>query len=543
MRTTGLTNERGMASLIAIIMVGLLTLLGIAALQTSDDEVSIAGNEMQEMKAFYAAEAGLEQAAATLQEEYEATNAPPTTMPAGNDTINHCVVAYNTSDDGAPTTRELTQGTLAGLHALVKSFSINSTGVSLGEKGRVDMSQSFETALIPLFQFAVFYGNDLEIAPGADMNLVGRVHSNGNLWVQANNTLRMDSYVTCSGSMLHGRKGPEPVSNGDVLIKNASGNYVSMKQGSGWLEHTDAEWFDSSISRWGGRVQDAAHGQGELNLPLNGSSDPHKIIEPAAGGNADSYELKSTVKIVNGQAYNKVGGVWTNVTATFTTLGILTYTADKFKDQREGKKVDVTDLDVGKLYANGYGPSNGVVYFSDDIGGSTEWPALRLKNAATLGSGLTVASQNPVYTLGNYNTVNKKPAAIISDAITFLSASWNDIYGDSSKTKRVAQTTTINASYVTGNTETTPTNYNGGFENLPRFLETWSGKTLNWLGSAVNLWNSRQAVGKWNGTYYDPPSRSWVYDTDLDDPNKLPPETPMVRVFQRTGWKQEFVGE
>ena len=106
-----------------------LTLLGIAALQTSDDEVSIAGNEMQEMKAFYAAEAGLEQAAATLQEEYEATNAPPTTMPAGNDTINNCVVAYSTTDDGAPTTRELTQGTLAGLHALVKSFSINSTGV------------------------------------------------------------------------------------------------------------------------------------------------------------------------------------------------------------------------------------------------------------------------------------------------------------------------------------------------------------------------------------------------------------------------------
>ena len=33
-----------------------------------------------------------------------------------------------------------------------------------------------------------------------------------------------------------------------------------------------------------------------------------------------------------------------------------------------------------------------------------------------------------------------------------------------------------------------------------------------------------------------------VYDTDLDDPNKLPPESLVVRVFQRTGWKQSNVG-
>jgi hypothetical protein len=84
--------------------------------------------------------------------------------------------------------------------------------------------------------------------------------------------------------------------------------------------------------------------------------------------------------------------------------------------------------------------------------------------------------------------------------------------------------------------------YNGGLENLPRYLEVWSGVTFNWTGSAVNLWNSLQATGNWSGTYYTPPDRNWSYDTDLDDPNKLPPETPSVRVFQRTGWKQEYVG-
>ena len=79
-----LSSDRGMATLIALIMVGMLTLLGLAAMSTSDDEVTIAGNERQETKAFYAAEAGLERAGAALQTEYEATGLPPTTMPAGS---------------------------------------------------------------------------------------------------------------------------------------------------------------------------------------------------------------------------------------------------------------------------------------------------------------------------------------------------------------------------------------------------------------------------------------------------------------------------
>ena len=64
MRLSIWKSEGGFATLVAIIMVGMLTLIGLAALSTSDDEVTIAGNGLQEMRAFYAAEAGLEKAAA-----------------------------------------------------------------------------------------------------------------------------------------------------------------------------------------------------------------------------------------------------------------------------------------------------------------------------------------------------------------------------------------------------------------------------------------------------------------------------------------------
>jgi hypothetical protein len=542
MYLTGVKSDRGMATLIALIMVGMLTLLGLAAMTTSDDEVSIAGNERQETRAFYAAEAGLERAAAGLQTEYEATGLPPTTMPSGNDSINGAVVAYNTVDDGPATQRTLTNGSLAGLRALVKSFTINAIGISPVDHGKVALSQSFETDLIPVYQFAVFYGQDLEIAPGPDMTLVGRVHSNQDMYLQSGANLNMDSYVTAAGSLYHGRKGPGSADAGDVKIKNASGTYVSMKQGSGWMDAHQANWYDSSVARWNGRVQDESHGQKALNLPLTNSSDPHKVIEPASGGNSDSYENQATLKIIDNKAYQKVAGAWVDVTAAMTAAGVITYTADKFTDQRENKKVDVTDLDVAKLYTSGYAPSNGIVYFSDNIASSSEFPGLRLKNGSTLNAGLTIASANPIYTVGNYNSVNKKPASLLADAITYLSGSWDDSKSTLAKSNRVATATTVNASYMTGNVATTSTVYSGGFENLPRFLETWSGKDFTWRGSAVCLWASRQSTGSWTGTYYDPPTRKWYYDIDLDDPSKLPPGTPTVRVFDRTGWQEQYVG-
>ncbi len=535
-----LNSQNGVATLIALIMMTMLTLIGLAAMNTSDDEVSIAGNELHEMQSFYASEAGLDAASAIIQRNYDTTGVPPSTMPTGVLNINSCNVSFSTSDNGAATQEILTNGTMAGLHSLVKSFTISATGTSTTDNSKVVLSQVFQVALVPIFQFAVFYGNDLEIAPGPDMTLIGRVHSNGNLWLQSNVSLKMDSYVTASGDILYGRKGPGGAGAGDVLIKDATGAYVSMKEGAGWLDANDNHWYDSSTARWDGRVEDASHGQQALNLPLNTTGgDEHLMIERETG-NPDSYESKATIKFIDGQGYQKVGGVWNNVTADMVAKGIIKYTANKFYDGRENQWVDVTDLDVGKLYDNGYAPSNGVIYAADAVG-SGEFPALRLKNAAEIDYPLTVASQNPVYTQGNFNSVNKKPAAIFGDAVTFLSTNWNDANSGLALGSRTANATTVNASFMTGNVETTSTNYSGGFENLPRFLENWASKNFTWKGSMVNMWTSEQAIGSWNGSYYSPPNRIWAYDTALDDPANLPPQSPVVRVFQRVGWKQENV--
>ena len=335
MKCTHCNSERGIATIIAILMVGMLTLIGLAALSNSDDEVSIAGNELQELRAFYAAEAGLETAAAGLQQQYESTGLPPTVMPIGFDSLNDCRVTYITVDNGAAEQRTLSLGTLAGLHALVKSYSMTSVALSHIERSRVMIEQSFETALVPIFQFAVFYNQDLEMHPGPDMTLVGRVHSNGDLWVHPLNDLKMDSYVTAHGRMIHGdKKLGYATRTGDVLIKDSDGNYKAMKQGGAWVDNNYADWYDSSVTFWDGRVQDEAHGAAELNVPLAGSTDAHALIERASG-NPDSYENKATLKFIDGVAYQKVGAAWMDVTANMVADGVISFGTDQFYDDRE----------------------------------------------------------------------------------------------------------------------------------------------------------------------------------------------------------------
>jgi hypothetical protein len=139
-----------------------------------------------------------------------------------------------------------------------------------------------QDALIPLFQFAVFYEYDLEIAPGPNMTLGGRVHSNSNMYLQSSNNLNIDSYLTAAGSIFHGRKegSGQSENNGNVMIRDAGGVYQNMLNGDGtWLDSRSNSWVDNSLSRWNSRVEDSNHGISELNMPVvvNGpSTDPHR---------------------------------------------------------------------------------------------------------------------------------------------------------------------------------------------------------------------------------------------------------------------------
>ncbi len=550
-----LRNNNGMATFVAIMMMVMLTMIGIASIKLANDEVTIAGNEMNQTEAFYIAEAGLEEASAALQTSFEDNNGPPARLPSGSSIMGDCVMAYNTTSNGALSLKTLGQGSFQGLKAQVQSFTTTATGFSLNDKSQTTLSEEFECALIPIFQFAIFYQEMLQASPAFNMIVDGRVHVNGDMWLNGWSGITFTDKVTCAGSIYKGlENGAESGAPADVYFPDAGGNPVNWKDGGNWLDATSANWYDSASSRWDGNVRDQAFGQEELNLPLSSSTDPHDIIERYDGGaNPNSYETKAEFKIIDGVPYSKAGGVWVDVSGPLT--GIITSDgSEDFSDRHEKKSVRNTEIDMAALKASGYYPSNGVIYVSDQRAVAVnQMNGVTLANGTDIGNdglGMTMVSENPVYVEGNFNTTTKQPASVIADACTFLSNDWEPTNKANSanpqySSRPVTGPTEVNLSFVTGDLQPTSTNYGGGVENLPRFLEDWGGEEFKLRGSMICMWKSELAIGtyqyKGNPGYYSAPTRNWGYDHDLDDPNNLPPETPLVRAFQRVGWREENI--
>ena len=190
--------------------------------------------------------------------------------------------------------------------------------------------------------------------------------------------------------------------------------------------------------------------------------------------------------------------------------------------------VPVTQIDLSKLA--GQYPTNGLIYAAHyGAGSGTSAKGIQLINGAELDTGLTIVSENSVYVTGDYNTSNKKGAAVIADAVNLLSNDW-----DGSKTSGSAlpkaSPTTYNLAIVTGNVPTTQGQYSGGLENLPRLHEDWDDVPLRLIGSLVNTWESQYATGlyAWGGNFYMPPDRHFYYDKDYNNVANLPPFTPMA---------------
>jgi hypothetical protein len=127
----------------------------------------------------------------------------------------------------------------------------------------------------------------------------------------------------------------------------------------------------------------------------------------------------------------------------------------------------------------------------------------RLLNAGIslniIAPGLTIASENPVYIQGDFNataaSANVEPnvaTAVLGDAVTLLSNSWNDIRSfnaPSDSTQRRASTTGYRVAIVTGKTRAfpkpsfTPATFgsDGGANNFVRLLEDWNDPSVPWI--------------------------------------------------------------
>jgi hypothetical protein len=207
-------------------------------------------------------------------------------------------------------------------------------------------------------------------------------------------------------------------------------------------------------------------------------------------------------------------------------------------------------------------------------------------NLATNGNGFTLASEEPVYVYGDYNTGPKDPfwpsenttttphsaAAIIADAVTLLSNppssaalpahvppyGWTDqesfLY-PAAAGSRPGNTSYYRMAIAAGKSIPFPQpgwgapqdfGTDGGMHNFLRYLEDRSaagnGGLVNYAGSMISMYYSQYATGTFkccNGVY-GAPKRNYFFDTQFLNPANLPPGTPTFQDVVSLSYHQSF---
>jgi len=386
------------------------------------------------------------------------------------------------------------------------------------------------------------------------MTFNGRVHSNSNLYLAGGSPLKFDSFVTTVGDVYRYKNMDPSNRSNNPQIKDANGNYQTLNFDheynrdfiSPW---TEAQWQSEALNTFDGKLLDSAMGVEEILPPVpdalydpgNAAGAAHQLIEKGNGSDSDAMKkakmyYQADLRIENGVARDKNGDP-----INMASCDPIAITNKTFYDPREKKTMTVTELNVVKLNECGIMPPNGILY----VHKSGANAGVRLVEGHELPSGgLTIVSENPMYVMGNYNSVDKKPAAVMADAITILSNNWDDAKGSLPTSDRTVNDTTVNAAFALGpNRESTGSYNNGGLENAIRFLEDWGGKTFTYRGSIVGLWHTQQATadhrccGDSGDNYYNAPNRDWGYDTLFD--TAQPPGTPKgVLGLTRVAWSE-----
>ncbi len=425
--------------------------------------------------------------------------------------------SYSVTPEGVPFVRVDANGFSQAIqvYRIVAGVEVGSAGSTLERLVEVSSSN--------IFDYMIFYDGDMEIQPGRPMLLAGPIHANGSIYLNGvpGRPITVDSnYLRASEKIIRGEKdGSLPRGTIDIRVSGGS-TFENMPPGQ---DSNHPNWHDLALTRWNGTVQSGVHGVTDLAVPEIGT-----IKAYDSDGNPGFYHENADLVIIDGVPYSGGAPI---------VLPPGTLIEESMYDAREGVYVTNTKVDIGLLNSSGYFPANGLLYAYRSDASSTQPNGIQLTNGAELAGSLTVVTENPIYIQGDYNTVNKKSAAVISDAVNLLSNAWDNSKAPGSLTNAVD--TQYNLAMVTGDvpTDDDGVNYSGGFENLPRFHEYWRNRSATIRGSFIKIFESEYAKGLFyhGGDVYTAPIRDWQYDPDI-----IPPFSPQVVSLRKVFWNDNL---
>ena len=204
--------DSGIALITTILLLLLMSslLVGFSVLLYTDIQLSGASND--QVRAFYGAEAGMEQMTANLgnlfSKNYSPSigqiNAISSTPPVlqgiqflkGDGSSGYTIKPQSFDGNGNPaaTIATIKSGAYQGMTAMATEYTLLVNARTVTGK-EVTLRRTTQTVGIPMFQFGVFCDMDCSFFAGPTFDFGGRMHTNGNLWLAGGATLTMEDKV------------------------------------------------------------------------------------------------------------------------------------------------------------------------------------------------------------------------------------------------------------------------------------------------------------------------------------------------------------
>lgn len=348
-----LTEDRGLALISVFVLAAMLLSLALTLSVSVRSDTQLRGAFGQHVAGFYAAEAGIHKGIGAYKSLF-LDFAFPTGADlderlltiAGRDTIYQLTpeagLGSGCATYGSSPCQNATiplGDVFGGMHAIRYGYALTSRAWR-GEDVQGAASAELQVHYIPLFQFMAFYAGDLEIAPGSEMILEGRVHTNSDLYLGGSGgplRIRDDPsagvlsvQVSAGGSIYRGRKSDGTCLDNGVQIDMLEDEIAPAGD-------LDPQWMScvgggtnvispEAIAQWRGAVRASIHnvatpepdiidvGQGalwqhaDLRIALNLDTAPPSFEVRDAAGNVEAGRTAQLAAFMNDVGFNQGAG-------------------------------------------------------------------------------------------------------------------------------------------------------------------------------------------------------------------------------------------
>lgn len=327
------SGQDGSAMVITLLVMALLIAFVALAISRTTNETIAASNDTAETKAFEAANASLELMTRNFDKIFEIKLVPDPADLANVETetppgFTGYDFEQHITQTGATQVKVMTGERFQGLNSLRDEWQLDTTATDRMTGVQVALRRKFFNDRIPIFQFGIFYDDDLEFHPGPRFDFGGRVHSNGSLFLAAQTGLYFSSKVTAARHIFTDvQKNGFPYTNWgeNVFIRNASGTYVQLRHDMGSVLQSPVSGSPVTTSPLPTAYASAAwpsnQGLFQGNLLANQPTLdlPIKLNSTISGTPLDLIEI-----IKRGKS---VGDLWNDGTGTPTSPNIVPVTA------------------------------------------------------------------------------------------------------------------------------------------------------------------------------------------------------------------------